>query len=158
VVCVDQKAEALADVPAGDHIKVYQGNNASLVLGLIDRYGWPDFWDMDAYGNPDAPLVRALKLRPTKERFAIVATDGTLVGRKRSCTVPRHWGFGKGLRWAPVTVERNDYPVLVRDNLRGWLGAAGYELAEFETHALRGQGKAVIYWGALATRSDAAGG
>ncbi len=152
VVCVDQKADALADLPPGDHVKPYRGNNASLVLGLLERYGWPDFWDLDAYGNPEAPLVRALALRPTKDRFAIVATDGTLQARKRSCRVPRHWGYGKDVRWAPNGIERRDYSVLILDNLRRWLGAVGYEVAEFEYRLPRGNGKAVVYWGSLAVR------
>jgi len=152
VVCVDQKADALADLPPGDHVKPYRGNNASLVLGLLERYGWPDFWDLDAYGNPDAPLVRALALRPTKERFAIVATDGTWLARSRSRRVPSCWGYGKGVRWAPCCLPRRDYSVLILDNLRRWLGAVGYEVAEFEYRMPRGSGKAVVYWGALAVQ------
>lgn len=150
VVCVDKKADALSDVPGGAHIKAYKGDNARLVLGLVDRYGWPDFWDLDAYGNPEAALVKALKTKPQVASFAVAATDGTFLSRQRNCAVPSHWGYGKQVRWAPFAAGRTDYPVIVRDNLTRWFDAAGYELAEFEAHLPHGQ--SVIYWGALAVR------
>jgi len=150
VVCVDQKADALADVPGDAHVKAYKGNNAGLVLGLVNKYGFADFWDLDAYGNPEAALVKGLKMRPALDRFAVVGTDGTFISRKRNCSVPVHWGYGKEVRWAPFAAGRKDYPVIVRDNLSRWFADAGYALAEFEAHLPRRQ--SVIYWAALATR------
>lgn len=155
VVCVDKKADALADLPQDEHVNPYIGDNGRLVMGLIERYGWPDFMDLDAYGTPDAPLVKALKMAPDKARFAVVATDGTFLGRKRNNKVPQHWGHGSGIRWAPFAAGRNDYPLIVRDNLTRWLEAAGYALAEFEAHLPRGQ--SVVYWAALATKLEATG-
>lgn len=148
VVCVDKKQDALEDLPGDDHIHAYRGDNASLVLGLVDRYGWPDLWDLDAYGVPDAALWRALKMKPQKKRFAVVATDGTFIGRQRANKVPVHWDWGKSTRWAPFSAGRSDYPLLVRDNLQRWFDTAGYALTLFEAILPRGQ--SVVYWASLA--------
>lgn len=150
IICVDKKADALSDLPGDDHIHAYKGDNAKLILGLLDKYGWPDLWDLDAYGNPDAALYRALKWPMIADTFAVVATDGTFMSRKRNCTIPAHWGVGKGLRWAPFAAGRNDYPLMVRDNLVRWFAETGHELAEFEAHLPHGQ--SVVYWAALARR------
>lgn len=151
LVCVDRKRDALADVPVGETIHPYQGNNETLVMPLVREWGFPDFTDLDAYGSPDTVLTRLLRKSGGKDRFAVVATDGTFLRRQMANTVPACWGAGyKDLRWAPQSVGLKDWPVLIYRNLEHWLLATGHRVAEFDCY--RPQGHQVFYWGALIER------
>lgn len=150
VVCVDRSRESLSQVEALGGAAVVRGDNARLAAALCRQYGYPDFTDLDAFGNPDAPLVAMLPFLGGIRRTAVVATDGTMAARQSFCGVPRCWGYGD-CKWSTSSLAVADYPVLIHDNLRRWLLPLGYVVSAFEWHR-RPPPSAVIYYGALIER------
>jgi len=149
VVAVDKRREALRDLPRSPNVAAYRGDNVKLAQPLVWKYGFPDFVDLDAYGNPDTPLTILLKTSaPKPERFAVVGTDGTLLARSSFAPPPEAWGLGKGLRFAPFSLGASEYPVLIYRHAEEWLRAAGYEIEDLDCY--RPEGHVVFYWGALA--------
>lgn len=149
IICVDQKVESLQQLPDNPRIVAYQGDNRELGWRLRCQWGFPDFIDLDAYGNPDGTLLPLLKVTQNKERFAVVATDGTFSGRRRARPVPPCWGHGD-VYWAPMCLRFENYPTLIYRHLQQWLGEAGYRIADFVLH--RPVGRVICYYGLVAEK------
>lgn len=149
IICVDQKAESLSQVPKNPRVVAYQGDNRDLGWRLRCKWGFPDFIDLDAYSNPDGALLPVLKVPGDKERFAVVATDGTFLQRKSFNKTPACWGHGDA-HWAPMSIRSVNYHTLIYRHLEKWLVGAGYRITRFELH--RPTGKEVRYYGFVAER------
>jgi hypothetical protein len=149
IICVDQKVESLKQLPDSPRVVAYQGDNRELGWRLRCKWGFPDFIDLDAYGNPDATLLPLLKMTHEKERFAVVATDGTFAGRKRAKPAPPQWSYGDA-HWAPMCVNAENYHTLIYRHLQKWLGGAGYAMNGFVLH--KPVGRTIWYYGFIAER------
>ena len=152
VVAVEKLNKHLADYPQGDSITAYQGDNTLLAPGLCAKHGFPDFIDADAFGNPDAPILRMLPWLRGKERFALVATDGTWSARTSFVTAPQCWGYGD-VHWSPCSVSWDDYPVLIYRHWEEWFGKHGYGIEDFEWHRPTHKVK-VVYYGLVAVKQS----
>jgi len=146
-VAVDKQRKSLQQLPDRDNLMIYQGDNAQLAPRLCRQYGFPDFVDLDAFGNPDAPLLAMLPWLHDKERFAVVATDGTMAARQSFGDPPHCWGYGAA-KWSPASLALADYPTMIYRHLQDWTERVGYAVAEFEFHR-KPSPWAVVYYGAL---------
>ncbi len=147
-VAVDRRRKSLQELPTADNLTVYQGDNAKLAVKVCARYGFPDYVDLDAYGNPDAPLLAMLPWLRGKQKFAVVATDGTFAIRTNFARVPPCWGLGEELRWSPLSADRKAMPAMIYRRLERHIARYGYRVTEFE-YIQRPRPWAVVYYGAL---------
>lgn len=154
IICVDQKIESLKQLPDSPRVVAYQGDNRELGWRLRCKWGFPDFIDLDAYGNPDATLLPLLKMTHDKERFAVVATDGTFIGRHVFREVPPVWGHGSDVRWPRFSMPWDSYPTLIFRHIEQWLGSAGYAVRDFVLHrpAAYADNHHIHYYGFIAER------
>ena len=151
-VAVDKQRKSLELLPDADNLMVYQGNNAELAPRLCYQYGFPDYIDLDAFGNPDAPLVALLPWARDKQRFAVIGTDGTMNARKSFTDIPSAWGHGKA-KWSPSSLRLCDWPAMILQHLRDWTAEHGLRVADYEYHRLALPSK-MLYWGALIERDE----
>lgn len=147
VICVDEREAALKELPKSPRVLAYHGDNRELGWRLRCKWGFPDFIDLDAYGNPDGALLPLLKLTRGKERFAVVATDGTFHGRCRARPMPECWGNGEQ-HWAPCCISADNYPVLIYRHAEKWLAQAGYAMRDFMLH--KAASAPMYYYGYIA--------
>lgn len=147
VICVDKSANQLEEFPERENVIVYCGNNASLLTGLLVRYGWPDVFDLDAYGYADALMAAILGSGLCDRPFAIIGTNGGMTARKRGSktAVPIAWGFGRELSFAQYSGGMDTALVCDFTHLREWAADGGKTVAEFEG-AVFG---AMAYWAAI---------
>lgn len=146
-VAVDKQRKSLEMLPVSDSLMVYQGDNAQLAPRLCYQYGFPDYVDLDAFGNPDAVLRAMLPWARDKQRFAVIGTDGTMLARQVFQDVPITWGYGK-CKWSPAAAGLAGWPVMILQHLREWSAEYGLRVTDYEYHRLPLPSK-VLYWGAL---------
>lgn len=143
VIAVDRSAKSLAKITPGPNAHLFKGDNAVLAPKLAMRYGVPDLIDLDAFGNPDAPLFALRSAMQRKARFAIIGTDGTHSARKAACAVPDCWGLGSP-RWSVGSIGLHEWPVLIYRHLADWF--PGHAITWFEWVIPRGH--SVVYYAA----------
>lgn len=152
VVCVDKNRKSLSKIKQVDNARLYCGDNEELAPQLCVKYGFPDFVDLDAFGNPDAPLVALMPWAAIadKQEFAIVATDGTMMARTMFSNAPACWGLGE-CKWSSLSVPYKDYPYFIFRNIEAIVGRRGYVVDSFECYRKKPP-SAVCYYGAVIKR------
>lgn len=155
VIGVDSDAKKLSKATRRPNIKLFKSNNSKIIIPLLLEFGLPDFIDIDAYGNPDAPLIEARLALNRSPGFSLVATDGTLERRKSAMpTVPRCWGYPESVCWSRGAIMRGDYPTLIVQHLREWFPAL--ELTRFEAF-VGAMHSGIWYYGATLVRRGGSG-
>jgi len=144
VICIDKSKKQLEQLPSLENIKAYCGDNNKLLIGLINKYGFPDIIDADAYGSPDNIVKRVIMLNDCSKKFAIIGTDGSFNARKLGSenTVPTSWDFGEHLTIAPFSVTMSGAACRTYTFLREW---THNRVTEFEAYAT----KSMLYWGCI---------
>lgn len=152
VVCVDKSQKQLEQLPDLPNVTAYMGDNAKLLAGLLVKYGAPDLVDLDAYGSPDTLAKELIQTRVMHKPFAIIGTDGNMKARQRGGTsaVPKCWGFGGGLSYAPFGAAMDAVPVRTFTLLREWGTSVGKAISEFDAYVC----DKMVYWAALVTPED----
>lgn len=147
VVCVDKSAKQLEDFPALPNMEVYCGDNAKLLTGLLVKHGWPNVFDLDAYGYADTLVQRILTARTCDKTFAIFSTNGNMKARHKGSktAVPKVWGFGHGLSFAQFSAGFDAILTCDYTHLREWAEDGGKEVLDFEGHRLG----PMAYWAAI---------
>jgi len=147
VVCVDKSAKQLEDFRGAPNVDVYCGDNQKLFTGLVVRYGWPDVFDLDAYGYPDNMVHRIMLARSAAKPFAICATNGGMASRQRASenAVPISWGYGPKLTFAQYAAAMDATATCDYTHLREWAAEGGKTVSEFESATVG----AMCYWAAL---------
>lgn len=150
IVCCDKLKKNLLALPRLPHLTAYQGDNVELAAALCRRHGFPDYLDLDAFGNPDAPLLKMLPWAKDKDRFAIVGTDGTLASRSSFRWVPHCW-HPDDTYWSVLSIKKVEYPVVIFRHLTEWAALHGFAVTDFEYHLATPPWQ-VVYYGALLER------
>lgn len=151
VVCVDRAAKQLEEFPELENAKVYCGDNRKLLTGLLVKFGWPDVFDLDAYGWPDPVTHAILASGLCDKRFAIIGTNGGMTCRHRGSqsAVPECWGYGRKVSFAQVSAGYDAWLLQDYCHLAEWADAGRKRIVDFRGYPIVYRVSEVSYWAAL---------